>query len=561
MAKAAEQQTRDTNVQLSHYLSELENYLSDLWEFIPLPLCYVNPLGVVLEVNHRFEALANGKHRDLVGSELRDVLGEAPRADEVQRRMLAGEQLIKGVAIPGEDGRRIVNISAGTRKDETGAVTGHYLAFTDITETKELQRDLERKVAERTDEMEKTVEELRDSRRALMNILEDAQEARQLAEEEKAKVETIISNFADGLIFLDEQNRIEIVNPKMAQIFEIEAEQYKGRPAGEVEEPEMLSEILTYVLENGDVSRKEVQIGEAGAAEVDEEDEAEEENAERSVQDTGRIFELTAISAVREEQEAGTLVTLHDITREKRIERLKSEFVSIAAHQLRTPLSAIKWTLKMLLDGELGKLNKNQLDFVEKTYQSNERMIRLINDLLNVTRIEEGRYIYDRTPAQLEDICKEVLDSVEETAKRKNIETGFITPKKKLPQVEVDKEKIRLVMQNLVDNAIKYTSEGGDVVVSLSKEEDAIRFAVEDNGVGIPEDQQDRVFSRFFRGANIVRMDTTGTGLGLFIAKNIVEAHGGEIWFDSEEGEGTTFYFTVPLEQEEEQVEEFLRGF
>jgi signal transduction histidine kinase len=269
------------------------------------------------------------------------------------------------------------------------------------------------------------------------------------------------------------------------------------------------------------------------------------------------ILEVTTAPIMREEEKIGTLMILHDVTREKMIERMKTEFVSISAHQLRTPLSAIKWTLKMFLDGDLGELTKEQREFLEKTYKSNERMINLINDLLNVTRIEEGRYLYRPVLADIVPICQSVIDSYKDEIEKKNLKFEFKKPKE-LPKVRVDIEKISLAIQNLLENAILYNLPGGKIEISLELKENKVEFSIKDTGIGIAKDQQSRVFTKFFRAPNAMRMETEGSGLGLFITKNIIEAHGGEIWFESEEGKGSTFYFTLPVG---EKFEKFLKEF
>ena len=226
---------------------------------------------------------------------------------------------------------------------------------------------------------------------------------------------------------------------------------------------------------------------------------------------------------------------------------MKTEFVSIAAHQLRTPLSAIKWTLRMILDGDIGDITKEQRDLLEKTYKSNERMIVLINDLLNVTRIEEGKLLYKPVLSSLEILTQSVVKPLMSEAKKRDIKLKIVKPKEILPKVKVDAEKIQLAIQNLIENAIKYTPPHGTVTVSLKSDNGKVEFSVKDTGVGIPDDQQGRIFTKFFRGANVVRLDTEGTGLGLYTSKNIVEAHGGKIWFESEEKKGSVFYFTLPF--------------
>lgn len=260
------------------------------------------------------------------------------------------------------------------------------------------------------------------------------------------------------------------------------------------------------------------------------------------------------------QKEEGILVILHDKSREKLVERMKTEFVSLAAHQLRTPLSAIKWTLGMFLEGDLGVLTQEQKDFINKTYQSNERMISLISDLLDVTRIEEGRYVYKSTLADMADLVDSVIKEEKDEIKKKSLKLSFKKPLRELPGVMVDAEKIKIAIENLISNAVKYTPSGGKIVVSLRylKNSKEVELSVKDSGVGIPEDQRDRVFNKFFRGANVVRMDTEGSGLGLFISKNIIESHGGRVWFESKENEGSTFYFVLP---EAKELESFLKEF
>ena len=233
--------------------------------------------------------------------------------------------------------------------------------------------------------------------------------------------------------------------------------------------------------------------------------------------------------------------------REKAIERMKTEIVSLTAHQLRVPLSAIKWMLKMLLSGDLGRITQKQKGFIEKIYDSNEKMISLITELLDVARIEEGRYIFKTALSDMEKVVLSIISLYKKEIERKKLKFEFEKPEKKLPKIQIDEEKIKLAINNLLDNAIKYTLPGGRVKIGLSYGIKEIGFRIQDSGVGIPKNQQKRVFSKFFRGSNITKTETEGIGLGLFIIKNIIEAHGGKIWFKSKENKGTTFYFTLPI--------------
>jgi signal transduction histidine kinase len=246
--------------------------------------------------------------------------------------------------------------------------------------------------------------------------------------------------------------------------------------------------------------------------------------------------------------EAGKLIILHDITREKAVERMKTEFVSIAAHQLRTPLSAIKWIMNMMLEGDMGNISESQREFLLKTYQSNERMIRLVNDLLNITRIEEGRFLYELVPKDITALVERTVASLQEMAKQRGVKMIVYKPNLVPPPIYIDEEKVAMAIQNLIDNAINYTPSGKEVNVFMDYDltTDTFLFKVQDEGFGIPPEQQKRIFSRFFRAPNALKADTEGSGLGLFIAKNVVEAHHGKIWFESTEDKGSTFYFTLP---------------
>ena len=364
----------------------------------------------------------------------------------------------------------------------------------------------------------------RETHLALLNILEDVEEARARAVEEKNKTLAIITNFTDGLLFFDRENKLSLVNPVAEDFLAVSAMEVIGKPLiSLVDFP--VFKILVNILKRTtkEISKKEVQLQKE------------------------LIVELSTVPIMRGNDQLGTLVILHDITREKLVEKMKTEFVSLSAHQLRTPLSAIKWTLKMVLEGDLGPINEEQRDFLEKTYNSNERMIDLINDLLNVTRIEEGRYLYRPALSSFEELMDSVIDNYKTEIKRKDIKFQVKRPKEKAPKVKVDAEKVKLAISNLLDNAIRYTSSKGKVAVVLEHDKKEIRFSVEDSGIGVPQDQQNRLFTKFFRAANAVRTETEGSGLGLFIAKNIIEAHGGRVWFSSEEGKGSTFGFGLPL--------------
>lgn len=240
------------------------------------------------------------------------------------------------------------------------------------------------------------------------------------------------------------------------------------------------------------------------------------------------------------------ILLVRDVTRERVLSRLKTEFISIAAHQLRTPLSAIKWTLRVILDGDAGKISAAQREYLESTYDVNERMIKLVNDLLNVSRIEEGRFEYQFREEDILSVIEAAAWPYKELAGKKDIAILLEKPQAPLPLVVLDKDRFQMVIQNLLENAISYTPAGGVIKVALSEEHDEIGISISDTGIGIPNSDQKRLFGKFYRSEGAIKMNPHGSGLGLFIARNIVLRHGGTISVKSEVGKGTTFHFTVP---------------
>ena len=225
---------------------------------------------------------------------------------------------------------------------------------------------------------------------------------------------------------------------------------------------------------------------------------------------------------------------------------LKSEFVSVAAHQMRTPLSGIKWSLDMIAKEMVGPINVKQKRILLKSYESNERMIALVNNLLNTERIESGKTKLELANTNIKNIIDNVLYYIYPQATSRNI-TIDVSYGEKLPKVDVDQEKMREVIQNILENAVKYSNEGGVINLSTYTENEFLVISIKDNGIGIPENFKRELFSKFSRGSNAVKIKTEGSGLGLFVANEIVKMHRGTITFESKEGSGTNFFVSIPI--------------
>lgn len=246
----------------------------------------------------------------------------------------------------------------------------------------------------------------------------------------------------------------------------------------------------------------------------------------------------------------GFLKVIHNLTREENLRKIQSDFITIAAHQLRTPLSGLNWILDVLSQNETGSLNETQKDLLEKAKMALNESIETVEDLLNAAQIEEGKFGFEFSLNDLEKIIETTLMKFEPIAQKNNIKLIFYRLKPPLNPIVIDPLRIKLVMEILIDNAIKYNVLNGEVRIKLEvlKDRPFVMISVEDTGIGIPEEEKAKVFTKFFRSQKVIKKETLGTGLGLYLAKNIVERHGGKIWFKSEENRGTTFYFTLPLD-------------
>ncbi|MFH1461222.1 MAG: HAMP domain-containing sensor histidine kinase [Patescibacteria group bacterium] len=225
---------------------------------------------------------------------------------------------------------------------------------------------------------------------------------------------------------------------------------------------------------------------------------------------------------------------------------MKSEFVSIASHQLRTPLSAIKWTINLLEKEQVNNLNGEIKDRISDIKENNQRMINLVNDLLNVSRVEQGKLGLANESFSLVKIAQELIKEYAPLAKASNLQLS-LKAEPNSPLISADFQAIKLALSNLIDNAIRYTREPGKVGIKIFKKGASLKCEVKDNGVGIPKQDQNKIFQKFFRSQNVMKYQTEGTGLGLFIVRAVINESKGKIGFKSQEGQGTTFWFELPI--------------
>lgn len=417
-----------------------------------------------------------------------------------------------------------VYFSMTVLRDEMDDAVGMAFVARDIIEEQKAQ-----------DELRQTVRELRKSQKSISEAYNDLSLLEKQLEGEHNRISAMFANFSDPVIFMGNDSRILLFNPEAKKIFNLNESAINAK----IEKTgnfalENFSSIINFpfIVKRG----TEAEFAAEG------EEEMEIQSGEQKL-----IFKVVTREVVDRGYYLGTMKIFTNLTREMEIDKLKSEFITIAAHQLRTPLTAIKWVIKTVMSGEAGPVNEEQKQYLNKGYDSNERVINLVNDMLDVSRIEEGRFGYNFAKENFLQTLQEVVDNLKPQIDMKSLNFVMKVPKE-VPLLTLDKAKITLVLQNLLENAVKYTPNKGEIVLEVKTSAKLLKVSVKDSGVGIPAEDQKKIFSKFFRAQNVMRMETEGSGLGLFIVRNIINKHNGNIGFNSQEGKGTEFFFELPLD-------------
>lgn len=249
-----------------------------------------------------------------------------------------------------------------------------------------------------------------------------------------------------------------------------------------------------------------------------------------------------------DEQISGAVLVFRNITGEKELDEAKSGFISIASHQLWTPLTSMKWFSEMLMDGDAGAITEDQRHFVERVYQSTNRMVELVNLLLQLARVEAGRLKIEPKPINLKELTQAVQATLKTDLDKKSQKFDIKTDPDPFPSIPLDQDIVWQVIQNLSTNAIRYSPVGKTIYINIVRKGKFVEYSVKDEGIGIPEDQQGRIFEKFFRADNALKFVPEGSGLGLSLIKTLIEGWGGKIWFKTELNKGTTFFLTLPIE-------------
>ncbi|MCX6736169.1 MAG: ATP-binding protein [Candidatus Parcubacteria bacterium] len=406
---------------------------------------------------------------------------------------------------------------------------------------------------EMTSKLKSSFISLEQSEERVKNRTRDLEKERAETLEAKTKYETMLVSINDGVISVDTAGKIIFMN-KAAQVM-------LGYYPKETRN-EDLSDTVTVEDKDGNIIPQEKQPMNLALTGVPTISTVATGPSYQYVRKDKTKFPaaMTVSPIILDKKIIGAVEVFRDITKEKEIDKAKTEFVLLASHQLRTPPTSMKWFLEMLLAEEAGPLNEKQKEYSEEIYQSNERMIILINSLLNVSRVELGTFAIEPKSTDVISLIKGATKDLELEIKEKELEIHEKYPGE-LQLFFIDPKLSRIAIQNVISNAVKYTPKRGSIEVEVflknrgenignhSIQKDSLVITVSDTGIGIPKDQQDKIFTKLFRADNVKEKDTDGNGLGLYLAKSIINGIKGDIWFESELNKGTKFYLTIPFNE------------
>ena len=366
-------------------------------------------------------------------------------------------------------------------------------------------------------------DEIGDLARALNAMSDDIKDKIGKINSEKAKLDLVLSSMFEGVIVTDAQEKIILMNPSLRKLFLIDSNP-EGRTPLEVIRNSAVNELVEKIITGKQhLATKEIVV-----------------NTPQE-----KILKCNGVPIMSNNRLEGTILVFHDITELRRLEKVRQDFVANVSHELRTPISSIKGYAETLLEGALEDKD-NAKEFVSIIYHDSNRLASLINDLLDLSKIESGKLKMSFAALDPAAPIKKAVTVIDNQAKAKSIALKIDIPQD-VPKINADETRFSQVMINLLDNAIKYSSEGGAVTITAKVVENALQIDVSDTGIGISEMDLPRIFERFYRVDKARSRELGGTGLGLSIVKHIVQTHGGQVWVKSELGLGSTFSFTIPL--------------
>ena len=475
---------------------------------------YVANKAICKMLGYSYEEIKNLGVADIHPKEdLPYVMGQFER----QVRGKIGENILaKDMPVKRKDGSIFYTDIGASRVKLAGRM---YLMgiFRDITDRRQIEKDLE------------------NVKIAVKNVYDDLQVEKEELIKTKVKDEALLESIGEGVVAIDQDGKIMLMNHAAERMLGWSAEEVMGKLLVEVwkvlDEKENLIPEATRPIANAlkvgitTINSSYFYIRKDG---------------------TKLPVAISITPVMVDNKIIGAIGAFRDITKEKEIEKLRMDFLSLASHQLRTPLSGTKWLVETMQRGILGKITQKQKEYIDQIYQVNERMIQLVSEMLSVLRLEGGAHPIKKEAVLISSLYEDIPILMMAAAKSKKIVLDNNLKEHKNVTIETDKEILKSILECFISNAINYSEIGQEVILDMEEETAAVVFSVRDNGIGIPKEEQKRIFERFYRASNAKSFRPTGSGLGLNITKTLSEKIGAKISFKSKENKGSIFYLCIP---------------
>ncbi len=512
--------------------TDLEKYQfqSQLLETVNRAIVFTDVNGKIMYWSKFAEVFYGWTKEEAMGKSLVDLTWSKESKEKSKNIM---ERLQKGLSWAGEytvqrkDGTQFTVIgSSSPFYNDQRKMIGIVGMTVDISSRKEAE-----------DQLKLRTHELELNQKHMIKLLSDL-------EDEKNKVTAILTSIGEGVFVTDVKGTIILMNREAEKMVGISTSEAIGKD---------YSEIFRFILEDGTTYPSVIkQVMETGAVQQSSQDVL-------LINKNGSKIPVTDSAAPIKNERGetfGCVVVLRDVTEEREINRIKTEFVSVASHELRTPLSTINWYIELVLT-ESGPLSEEQRNYLQEAYVGGQNMVKLVNSLLNVARIESNTFMVEPAPVNVIEIVKAVVNELKPRIEEKQLNVAV--ENQQIPVILLDPNLTNIILHNLLVNAIKYTLKNGSIAVALKivkqkefvtnyqVDTDSLLIQISDTGMGIPKNQQSKIFTKMFRADNVRKADTEGTGLGLYMIKSLIERNSGKIWFVSEENKGTTFFVVLPL--------------
>ncbi len=354
---------------------------------------------------------------------------------------------------------------------------------------------------------------------------------------ERDQSSAIVSSMGEGLIVMDTDYTIRMINNTAERLLDVDGKKYVGKKMTELIEVYRQATVLP-------VSEWAVTLAIRTKKFVMHNMDERIYYKTPSGKMVGVLVAATPL--VVDQKIEGAVILFRDVTAEQQLDEAKDSFISIASHQLRTPLTSMRWFSEMMLNGDVGKLTEQQSHFLDQVYQGTIRMISLVNLLLQTARVEAGRVRVDPVPVRIDKLAQEVVTALKTTLDKKQ-QKVTVKSDPGIPEIPMDRDIVWQVIQNLLTNANRYSPAAGTIEIEIVSKKTDIQVMVRDHGIGIPKKDWPKIFQKFFRAPNALKAVPEGSGLGLSLVKTLVVQWGGKLWFETEEGKGTSFFFTMPI--------------